>query len=463
MKTAIQAITPFTNPDDICHGVKGLIYDSSHMKEPRFLIYNVVMSIRTSSADAVRLIRFAAVLWIGYLVLLAFISQSFPRPQRMNPLYYVALGCVAVLCLILSYWNWIQERLRKAFIPLVIAIITILPVVFSNMISRLPLPFPGPLGPRFTTPESLVLVVFPFLFVALMLVAWQYKWQYVLLVILGIAGLNLGMIWFLAELGTPPFLGGITVTLIQTIIFLAVGFSISYLVNRLKVQQQSLAEANARLMHHATALEHLATSRERNRVARELHDTLAHTLSGLSVQLEAVKAYWDVDPEKARSTLEKSLSAAHYGLAETRRALQALRASPLDDLGLSLAVRAMVEDAAARANLTLESSVADKLPSLSPNVEQCIYRVAQEAVTNAARHAKAKTLTVNLESEDGKVTLTVHDDGVGFDVAAARKANHYGLKGMQENAQLVGGELTITSKPGEGTTVKLVIWSDRQV
>jgi signal transduction histidine kinase len=421
------------------------------------LIYNVPVKSRTSFGDAVRLIRFAALLWIGYLVVLALISQSFPRPQRMHPLYYVALGCIAVLCLILSYWNWIQERLRKAFIPLIVAIITILPVVFSNIISRLPFAFPGPLGPRFTTPESLVLVVFPFLFVALMLVAWQYKWQYVLLVILGIAGLNFGMIWFLAGLGSPPFLGGITVTLIQTIIFLAVGFSISYLMSRLNKQQQSLAEANTRLTHHASTLEHLATSRERNRVARELHDTLAHTLSGLSVQLEAVKAYWDVDQQKARSTLEESLKEAHSGMGETRRALQALRASPLDDLGLSLAVRTMVEDAAARANLALDLSVADKLPSLSPDVEQCIYRVAQEAVTNVAKHAKAKTLTVNLESTGEKVTLTVHDDGVGFDVEKKDKANDYGLEGMQERAQLVGGELTVSSKPGEGTTVKLVV------
>jgi signal transduction histidine kinase len=417
----------------------------------------VLVKSRTSFVDAVRLIRFAAVLWIGYLVLLAVISQSFPRPQRMNPLYYVALGCIAVLCLILSYWNWIQERLRKAFIPLIIAIITILPVIFSNIISRLPPTFSGPLGPRFTTPESLVLVVFPFLFVALMLVAWQYKWQYVLLVILGIAGLHFGMIWSFTEPGSPAFLGGLTVTLIQTIIFLAVGFSISYLMSRLNKQQQSLAEANTRLTHHASTLEHLATSRERNRVARELHDTLAHTLSGLSVQLEAVKAYWDIDPQKAHSTLEGSLKAAHSGLEETRRALQALRASPLDDLGLSLAVQTMVEDAAARTNLALNSSVADKLPSLSPDVEQCIYRVAQEAIINVAKHAKAKTLTVNLESTEGKVTLTVHDDGVGFDVEKKDKANRYGLEGMQERAQLVGGELTVTSKPGKGTTVKLVV------
>ncbi len=450
-----------TSQGDICHGAKAAINDGSHMIDFSLLLYNVAVKSGSSFVDAVRLVRFAAVLWIGYLVLLAVISRPFAGPQRLSLLYYIALGCIAVLCLALSYWNGIQERLKKAFVPLIIAIVTILPVIFSNVIRQLLLAIPGPLGPRFTSPESLVLVVFPFLFVALMLVAWQYKWQHVLLVILGIFGLQFGMIWSFTEPGSPAFLGGLTVTLIQTIVFLAVGFSISYLMSRLKEQQQSLEEANTRLRHHASTLEHLATSRERNRVARELHDTLAHTLSGLSVQLEAVKAYWDVDPQEARSTLERSLKAAHSGLGETRRALQALRASPLDDLGLSLAVQTMAEDAAARANLVLNSSVADRLPSLSPDVEQCVYRVAQEAVTNAARHAKAKTLTVNLESTEGKVALTVHDDGVGFDVEKRDKANRYGLEGMRERAQLAGGELTVTSKPSEGTTVKLIVQSDR--
>ena len=415
------------------------------------------MKSGTSFADAVRLIRFATILWIGYVTMLALVNQSFPGPQRMHPLYYISLGCVALLCLILSYWRWIQERFRKSFIPTIIAIITVMPVVFSNIISRLPPTAPGPLGPQFTTPESLVLVVFPFLFVALMLVAWQYKWQYILLVILGIAGLNFGMIWSFTRLGTPPFMGGLIVTLIQTIIFLAVGFSISYLMSRLKGQQQSLEEANIRLTHYASTLDHLATSRERNRVARELHDTLAHTLSGLSVQLETVKAYWDVDPQMARSTLDKFLAAAHSGLEETRRALQALRASPLDDLGLALAVRTTVEDTAARANLALHMTVADNLPSLSPDVEQCVYRVAQEAVTNAANHARANNLTIELEFIEGKLTLIVDDDGVGFDAKKNDKVGHFGLTGMRERAQLVGGELNIISKPGEGTTVKLVI------
>ena len=419
--------------------------------------YNRFVRSRDSLLDVVRLIRFAAILWIGYLIVLAIINQSFPGQQRMNPLYYVSLGCIAILCLILSYWQWIQERLKEAFIPLIIIIITALSVIVNNVVSRLPPTDSGPLGPRFASPESLVLVVFPFLFVVLMLVAWQYKWYYIILVILGIAGLNFGIIWSVTDSSSPPFTGGLIVTLIQTIIFLAVGFSISYLMSRLKGQQQSLEEANIRLTHYASTLEHLATSRERNRVARELHDTLAHTLSGISVQLETVKAYWDLDPQTARSTLDKSLAVAHSGLEETRRALQALRASPLDDLGLALAIRTMVEDTAARANLTSNVSIIEDLPSLSPDVEQSIYRVAQEAVINVANHARANNVTVNLDFTGEKVMLIISDDGVGFNVGYRDKVNRFGLEGMRERAQLVGGELNIKSKPGEGTTIKLII------
>jgi signal transduction histidine kinase len=414
--------------------------------------YNKSMKRTAPHSDAIRLIRFSAILWIGYLVVLALISQSFPGPQFTNLLYYGSLGAVALLCLGLAYWSWLQERLRQAFIPVVIAIITVMPIIVNHLTGRL-----FPLGPRFAPPESTVLAAFPFLFVALLLVAWQYKWQYILFIILGIAGLNLGIIWSYAEPGTPPFQGGLIVTLIQTVIFLVVGFSISYLMSRLRRQQQSLKAANIRLTHYASTLEQLATTRERNRLARELHDTLAHTLSGLSVQLETIKAYWDVDQKTARSTLEKSLSSAHSGLKETRRALKALRAAPLDDLGLALAITTMAKDAAARANLALNLSITDKMPALSPDVEQCVYRVAQEAITNVVSHASAKKLTVKLEFVRGKTMLMVRDDGVGFDMEKVGKKAQFGLTGMRERAQLVGGKLNITTKPGAGTTIQLTV------
>jgi signal transduction histidine kinase len=423
--------------------------------------YNTGMKVTTPHSDTIRLIRIAAFLWIGYLIVLALINQFFQSPQpplRQQPpirltdyLYYILYACIALLCLVLAYWPWLQRKLRQAFIPIVIAVITISPVIINQL-----MPF-SPLGPRFGSPEATVLVMFPFLFVALLLVAWQYKWQYILFVILGITALNLGVRWSSAGPGTQPFQGVLAVFLIQTVIFLVVGFSISYLMSRLRAQQQSLEAANIQLTQYAGTLEQLATSRERNRLALELHDTLAHTLSGLSVQLETIKAYWDIDKPTARSILEKSLAATHSGLEETRRALKALRASPLDDLGLTLALRKMAEEAASRAGLALDMPEIIMVPPLSPDAEQCLYRVAQEAVANVVKHASAKKLTVKLEFAEGGATLSVSDDGIGFDTEQIDQTSHFGLAGMQERAQMFGGELAIISKPGDGTTIKLTL------
>jgi len=418
------------------------------------------VKINTPQSDEVRLIRFAAVLWMVYLAVMVVIAQ-FDAPHRADPLYYILDGSVALICLGLGYWDWIQQKLNKAFIPLVVAIITILPVV-NNWLTVWFAPHgPGP-GPRMPLPpEGPIQGVLPFLLVALLLVAWKYTWRHVLLLILGVSVLNLAMVWTVippdAGTGPGPFPGGINMTLIQTVVLLVSGFSISFLMGRLRKQQRSLEEANKRLTHYASTLEKLATSRERNRLARELHDTLAHTLSGLSVQLEAVDAYWVVDPKTARSLLDQSLSVAHTGLEETRRALKALRASPLDDLGLGLALTAMIRETTANSSLILDLSIVNEMPVLSPDVEQCIYRVAQEAVINVVKHAGAKNLAVKLESKDGKLMLTVQDDGVGFDAEKNSESTGYGLLGMQERAQLAGADLVIKNGPESGTIVTLTV------
>jgi signal transduction histidine kinase len=408
------------------------------------------------------MIRFTAILLICYLGALAAISQIFhqPRPpdfpmdaaSNASYLYYVLYGAIALLCLGLSYWTWIQERLKNTFIPLIVVIITLLPGMVNQLTGRF-----SPLGSRFGSAEGSVLAMFPFLFIGLLLVAWQYKWPYIILVTAGITALNIGMTLTFTNAAGLPFQGVIVVILIQAVVFLAVGGSVSFLMTRLRQQQKSLEEANIRLAHHASTLEQLATSRERNRLALELHDTLAHTLSGLSVQLETVKAYWNVDQKTSRSQLEQALKATHLGLEETRRTLKALRAGPLDDLGLAPALRKMAEDMAVRYGLTLDMAAINQLPSLAPDVEQCIYRVAQEGIANAVKHANAKKLTIKMEHINGKVHLTVQDDGAGFDVKTSIENGHFGLAGMQERAKIVGGKLEVISKPGEGTKVRLII------
>jgi signal transduction histidine kinase len=222
-------------------------------------------------------------------------------------------------------------------------------------------------------------------------------------------------------------------------------------------QRRSLAEANVKLTHYATTLEQLATTRERNRLARDLHDTLAHTLSAVAVELEAVDSLWDVDLAQSRTLLKRSLAATRTGLTETRRALQALRSSPLEDLGLTLAIRQEVETVAERANWTLDLRIPERVDNLSPDVAQCAYRVAQEALANAAHHAQAQRVQVSLVRTEGRLSLAVSDDGVGFDPEVVDTERHLGIRGMQERAEMVGGTLEIESEPGQGTTVRLTV------
>ena len=183
---------------------------------------------------------------------------------------------------------------------------------------------------------------------------------------------------------------------------------------------------------------------------------LGLTLLSVNVDSETDDAV-DVDPAAAQQMLDRSLAATRSGLQETRRALKSLRASPLDDLGLGLALRKLAEENSARVNLQLDLSLPERLPALSPDVEQCIYRVAQEAVANAAHHANAHTLTVRVSVDGPAVSLVVRDDGLGFDVRQGEASGHFGLPGMRERAQLAGGQLAIDSRPGRGTTIRLTI------
>jgi signal transduction histidine kinase len=394
-----------------------------------------------------QLLRIAASLWLGYLVVLGLIDWKFaPSDHPFAYGYYVMNGLTALIILGLALWSRSQEFLGRTFLPLMIILMSVLPTVSKYLLTPESLP-----GPVISTG------VFTVLLMALVLTAWQYRWRHVALFCLGTALLNLGMLFLLVGPLTRAFFFELVITIILTVSFVVIGYFINALMTQLRAQQDSLEQANTQLAHYASTLEHLTISRERNRMARELHDSLAHTLSGLTVQLETVKAYWHVDATAAQAMLDKSLEATRSGLHETRRALKSLRASPLDDLGLSLALRRMVESAARRGNLALDLSLPEQIPFLSPDVEQAIYRVTQEAVANVTHHANAKNLKVHLTSNGQEISLLVYDDGRGFKERSGENADHFGLPGMRERAQLAGGKLTVASRPGQGTTIRLTI------
>ncbi len=409
--------------------------------------YNTVMKGKT---DVIRLLRIAAVLLLVYVVVLAAIDYvlHFPSPIRW-PLYLFDIG-ITVFLFGLTFLPRIQKHLGKMFLPTAIVLVSALPTFLDQIVIRYILSGPLP------SPEASLFKVVPFLLTALILVAWQYHWQQIVIFTAVIGLINTGIVW-IYEPARGALSSGLFAVMTQVFAFLVAGLFMGVMVEWLRKQQRSLEEANDKLTNYAQTLEDLAVTKERSRIAQELHDTLSHTLSGLSVQLETMKAYWDVDPGTARKRLDKSLIAIRSGLEETRRILAALRAKPLEDAGLVPAVQQMAEDAAGHAGVELDFGVTDKIPTLSPAEEQCLFRVAQEAITNVVKHAKARKLTVRLDSIDNKIILMIQDDGVGFDAGNVNGDRHFGLTGMKERAAFVKGTLDIDSQPGSGTRLRLVI------
>lgn len=299
---------------------------------------------------------------------------------------------------------------------------------------------------------SMIVLLLP-----VIIIAWQYRFRQVVGFSLGITLLNVLLINLtvdLESLASPLVASSIVFRMIT---FMVIGWLVVRLMSGQREQRNALKEANRKLTHHAATLEQLAITRERNRLARELHDTLAHTLSAVAVQLEAVNALWSARPEQAHARLQKSIEVTRSGLTETRRVLQDLRASPLEDLGLALAVRHLAESTASRGGLALDVHIAKRLGSVSPDIEQAVYRIAQEALANVVNHANARNLTVQLGRFDSCLVLTVSDDGMGFDLTTPSFSKRFGIQGIRERAEMLGGVLEVESQPGQGTIVMLSI------
>ena len=160
------------------------------------------------------------------------------------------------------------------------------------------------------------------------------------------------------------------------------------------------------------------------------------------------------DTDQAGVLLNHSLQATREGLTESRRALQELRAKPLEDLGLALAIKSLTESIADRVGYKIEVTVDNNLGDLSVEMEQCVYRIAQEALTNIADHAQAESAQLTLKREDAQIKLVIADDGCGFDPTVLEELdNKYGLRGMRERAEVSGGNLSIESQIGKGTKI----------
>ncbi|MGI8910528.1 MAG: GAF domain-containing sensor histidine kinase [Rubrobacteraceae bacterium] len=191
---------------------------------------------------------------------------------------------------------------------------------------------------------------------------------------------------------------------------------------------------------------------ERNRLAREIHDTLAQGLTAAALQLESADALLDSGSGKVRKPLRRALSLMRSNLEEARRSVLDLRAAPLEGSPLSGALKTLVDRWEAQTGTNARYKTVNPGHPLPPSVEAALYRVCQEALNNVARHAQAGRVTVRLVATPDQVQLVVEDDGLGFD-ASEPPRNRHGLVGMEERIEMLGGGLVVTSAPGAGTRV----------
>lgn len=211
---------------------------------------------------------------------------------------------------------------------------------------------------------------------------------------------------------------------------------------------------NARLFDQSRAL---SVTEERNRLARELHDSVTQTLFSLNLTANAATELIDAEPERAKQEVRKVAQLAQSALHEMRDLVFGLRPAALENEGLATALRKHVELVRRSYGVNVELGVSGSR-DLPPSVEAGLFRIIQEALNNALKHSRAENIRIELAFENGSVTAIVSDDGVGFDPRALPvRAKHLGLTSMEERAQDLSSTLEIRSERGAGTTVRLEV------
>lgn len=408
------------------------------------------MSPRKKRTDVVQTFRYFTGVAMAYFAGLSLVT-ALQTGQIFNPSQiqsYVNLAINGILFGYLS-WSWLERKLGYYYLPLALIAASVVPL-FSNLVYLA--------SPQETAQITILRswLLFPILIVPLVIIAWQYHFRYVLAFTLLTSIIELVILFSRLEtinFETLPILG---LPLIRAFAFGTIGHIVTRLITTQRKQERNLLSANIKLSEHALTLEQLATSRERNRLARDLHDTLAHTLSGLTVNLEAIKIMLGGEHPEIMERLDHALQNTRIGLTDTRRALKDLRVKQVEDLGLKIALENLCLGASKRGEFDLQLDLPDLIPETSIQVEQVFYRVAQESLENIVKHAQAVHVSLILKVDDNQLWMKIEDDGIGFDLDRQRSPDTLGIRGMRERALECGCLLELTSQLGNGTSITII-------
>lgn len=232
------------------------------------------------------------------------------------------------------------------------------------------------------------------------------------------------------------------------------------LINALLAERQSRAQlqkvyqelevTHEQLRNYALRIEDQATLQERNRIAREIHDGLGHTLAAQTIQLNNALLFWQSNDDKAMAFLKQAKLLGSEALLEIRRSVSVLRSNPLQGQALESAIDKLLKDFQNTTGIKLESKI--HLPlSLSTEANTTLYRIIQESLTNIYKHAHATTVIVQLVPEVGMLELSIVDNGEGFN--PTENTTGFGLQGMRERAAALNGKFQVYSQPGKGCRI----------
>ncbi len=213
---------------------------------------------------------------------------------------------------------------------------------------------------------------------------------------------------------------------------------------RIQNLNEQLEEANRKLKEYAAEAERNAETRERNRLAREIHDTLGHALTGIVAGIDASLTMMDISPEATRQQLVKIGEVARQGMTDVRRSVSKLRPDALEKLDLEDALVKMLKDAGAASGADIRFHNQVKPLKFHEDEEEVVYRVVQEAATNAIRHGHADEIAITISKEEGRLTIEVHDNGIG----CGQVEEGFGLKHMKERLSLLEGTLEYGGREG---------------
>lgn len=257
-----------------------------------------------------------------------------------------------------------------------------------------------------------------------------------------------------------PAMGEQRIWMHQIAEFLMFGLSlflVSRLVTTLIVErrtQERLTQAHQQLRQYSLQIEELAAVQERNRIAREIHDSLGHALTSLNVQLQTGLKLWQRNPEEAHAFLEQAQQLGTVAMQEVRQSVSTLRADERPVPPLQETIATLLQEFRQSTGIPIHSTI-HLTATLSPEVSRTLYRLTQEALTNICKHAEATEVRLDLKTELNQVYLAIGDNGRGFSYPLITPG--YGLQGMKERVTAMNGDFHLQTNPGQGCQITIAL------